>query len=117
LGGYIAEELVFGKDNVTSGAASDLVTANEIARDMVAKYGMADQQSLIVSDVFPADESNVIHNADIIIKRDYDVAKNIITKNRDKLNILAKALLEQETLDYEQIVKLLNLPPIKNTSS
>jgi len=109
LGGYVAEEIIFGKDNITSGAASDLVNANEVAKDMVAKYGMSDNQSLLVLEIFPSIEGNVAEEAEKIIDRDYDVAKNIIQKNIDKLHTLANALLENETLDYDQIAKLLNL--------
>lgn len=109
LGGYIAEELIFGKDNVTNGAASDLNNANEIAKDMVTKYAMADDQSLIMDDIFSGREDLIIKNAEVILERDYREAKDILVKNMDKLHALANALLEHEVLDYEQIVKLLKL--------
>ncbi|MBI2790705.1 MAG: ATP-dependent zinc metalloprotease FtsH [Gammaproteobacteria bacterium] len=107
LGGYVAEELIFGKDNVTTGASSDLINANEIVKKMVTKYAMSDNQSLIVDDVIS--EGDVAKNAEIILKRDYDIAKDILQKNMDKLHLLANALLEKETLDYEQIVELLKI--------
>ncbi|MBN9286927.1 MAG: hypothetical protein BGO43_04770 [Gammaproteobacteria bacterium 39-13] len=110
LGGYIAEELIFGKDNVTTGAASDLVTANNIAKDMVTKYAMGNDQSFIIDEVFPQSPEVVSKKAEEIIKRNYDNAKALLEKNMDKLHLLAKTLLEKETLDYNEIVKLLNLP-------
>ncbi len=109
LGGYIAEELIYGKDNVSAGAASDLLNANKIAKDMVGSYGMADEQTLLVSEVFPGTEDIVISNAEVIIDRDYKQAKDILQNNMDKLNILVTALLENETLDYDQISELLKL--------
>lgn len=109
LGGYIAEELIFGKDNVTTGAASDLINANQIVKDMVTKYAMADDQSLLMPDVFPAAEHGTSDSAEKILQRDYDEAKKIIEQNKDKLNLIANTLLEKETLDYNQIASLLNL--------
>lgn len=109
LGGYIAEELIYGKENISAGASSDLINANRVAKEMVSRLGMADDQSLIVTEIFP--EAGELNNANTILKRDYNAAKNILQKNMDKLHILAKALIEKETLDYDQIVKLLNLPP------
>lgn len=111
LGGYIAEELIYGKDNVTTGAASDLVNANNIAKDMVTKYAMGNDQSFIIEEVFPQSPEMVAKSAEEIIKRSYDNAKALLEKNKDKLHILAKALLERETLNYDEIVELLNLKP------
>ncbi len=109
LGGYVAEELVFGKDNITTGASSDLVNANKIAKQMVSKYAMSDTQSFIVDDVISEGNSEIAKNAEVILKRDYDFTKNLLQKNMDKLHLLAKALLEKETLDYDQIMEILNL--------
>ncbi|MCS5711245.1 AAA family ATPase [Candidatus Berkiella aquae] len=108
FGGYVAEELIYGKDNISVGASSDLKNANRIARDMVSKYGMADKQVLIVNDVFH-DEGLFQASAEEIMNRDYKEAKAILEKNMDKLHLLAKTLLEKETLSYDEIVKLLNL--------
>lgn len=107
LGGYIAEEIIYGKENVSAGASSDLVNANKIAKEMVTKLGMADDQSLIVTDVFP--EDNPLKSAEEILKRDYDMAKKLLEDNKDKLHLIAKTLLEKEALDYDEMVKLLNL--------
>ena len=109
LAGYIAEEMIFGKDNVTTGAASDLVSANKMVRDMVTKYAMADDQSLLMPSIFLGSEGNLAEEAEKILQRDYAVAKDILEKNRDKLDLIAKTLLKQETLDYQEIVGLLNL--------
>lgn len=105
LGGYVAEELIYGKNGVSSGVSSDLVNANRLAKDMVAKYGMGDQDSFIVSKVFPNDPA-MLGDAEVIIKRNYEMAKAIVTKNRNKLDLLVKMLLEKETLDYDEIAKI-----------
>ena len=110
FGGYVAEELIYGKNNISVGASNDLVNANRIAKQMVSKYGMADKQLLLVSEVFQ-DDGLFQQAAEGILNRDYEEAKAILEKNMDKLHALAKALLENETLDYEQIVKLLNIKP------
>ncbi|MFI4937436.1 MAG: AAA family ATPase [Candidatus Berkiellales bacterium] len=110
LGGYAAEELIYGKNNISGGASSDLVNANQMVKEMVTRLGMADNQSLIVAEVFP-EEGGVLESADTILKRDYQKAKDILSKNIDKLHLLANTLLEKETLDYEQIVTLLKLRP------
>ncbi|HRE32518.1 MAG TPA: hypothetical protein PLD88_11140, partial [Candidatus Berkiella sp.] len=112
FGGYVAEELIYGKDNISVGASSDLKNANRIAKDMVSKYGMADKQVLIVNDVFH-DEELFQASAEEIMNRDYKEAKAILEKNMDKLHLLAKTLLEKETLSYDEIVKLLKLPAKK----
>lgn len=108
FGGYVAEELIFGKENISVGASSDLVNANRIAKDMVTRYGMADKQLLLVSDVF-GDVGLFLPAAEDILNRDYKEAKELLEKNMDKLHALAKALLEKETLDYDEIVALLKL--------
>jgi cell division protease FtsH len=110
FGGYVAEELIYGKNNVSVGASNDLANANRIAKQMVTKYGMADKQLLLVSEIFP-ETSVYLPAAEDILNRDYKEAKEILEKNIDKLHILAKALLEKETLDYDEIVKLLKLKP------
>jgi cell division protease FtsH len=109
LGGYIAEEIIFGKDNISTGASNDLVKANAIAKDMVTKYGMADDSSLIVDEVMPLGGTYIVNSAEEILKRDYQNAKKILEQNMDKLHLLAKTLLEKETLDYQQVSKLLNI--------
>jgi cell division protease FtsH len=76
---------------------------------MVSKYAMSDSQSFIVDEVIPEGENAIAKNAEIILKRDYDFTKELLQKNMDKLHLLANALLEKETLDYDQIAEILNL--------
>jgi cell division protease FtsH len=111
FGGYIAEELIYGTNNISTGAASDLLNANRIARDMVYKYGMGDNQSIMVAEIFPEEMGEMSTGAQEILRRNFSKAKDILEKNMDKLHLLASHLLNNETLNYEQILKLLNIPP------
>lgn len=111
LGGYVAEEIVFGKSNVTSGASSDLQAANNLARAMVTRFAMADDRSLLVDDIIPQGFDFVTSNATRILERDFARASQIINSNRAKLDLLANALLEKETLDHTEVAKLLGLEP------
>jgi ATP-dependent Zn protease len=114
LGGYAAEEIVFGKSNVTSGASSDLLNANQITSAMVTELAMADDRSFLVDHIIPQGSDFITTNANRILERAYATASRIITTNRSKLDILAKALLERETLDHIEVARLLGLPADKH---
>ncbi|OIP85953.1 cell division protein FtsH [Candidatus Saccharibacteria bacterium CG2_30_41_52] len=123
LGGRIAEKLVYGKDRVTTGAGSDLRHATGIAREMVIEQGMGTK---LRDQVFHEDNGGMMFDrmtherpygddtareidnevADLI-KESAKRAEAVITKNRASLDKLAKALLAEETLDEEQVVKIL----------
>lgn len=111
FGGYVAEEMIYGKDNISAGAAGDLQNANKIVRDMVGEYAMSDNPNFLTLEVFPEDISTVISGSEVILKRQYEVAKALLEKNKDKLELLAKTLLEKETMDYQEIITLLQIKP------
>ena len=75
LGGYVAEEIVFGRENVTTGASNDLERATEIARKMVTMYGMSDLGPVIYGD----------HNREVFLGRDFGHVKIIRKKFPRKL--------------------------------
>ena len=118
LGGQAAEALVF-KD-ISTGAANDLEVANSIARDMVMEYGMSDLGPLNLKSrptfglYSRGDETQISEQLqakiDIEIKKILDTAfkqaKDILVKNRAKLDKVAKALLETETLDTTEFEKI-----------
>jgi cell division protease FtsH len=122
LGGRVAEEIVFGE--VSTGAHNDFQRATGIARKMVTEYGMSDKLGPLQfgqsqgGQVFLGRDFNneqnysdaIAYEIDLeiqrIIKECYEKARKILTENRDKLNIIAKTLLEVETLDAEQIKHL-----------
>ncbi|MBV7509257.1 ATP-dependent zinc metalloprotease FtsH [Bacillus sp. sid0103] len=124
LGGRVAEEIVFGE--VSTGAHNDFQRATGIARKMVTEYGMSDKlgplqfgqgsggQVFLGRDIH--NEQNysdaIAYEIDLevqrIIKECYERARVILTENRDKLDLIAKTLLEVETLVAEQIKYLVD---------
>ncbi len=123
MGGRIAEELIYGKDRVTTGAGSDLRKATEIARDMVIEQGMGDD---LRDQVFHEDNGGMVfdkitherpysdataekidQNVKVLLEQAAARARTILEKNRSSLDALAKALLEQETLEEEAVQTIL----------
>jgi len=124
MGGRVAEELVFGRDKVTSGASSDIEQATRLARMMVTRWGLSEALGTVsygenqdevflgmsVSRTQNASEATV-QKIDTEIRRfveeGYNEATRILTEKRADLEALAKGLLEFETLSGEEIQDLL----------
>ena len=129
MGGRISEEMVSG--DISSGAAGDIQQATNMARAMVMQWGMSDRLGMVqygdddeyiflgremarakVYSEFTAQEIDA--EVKRIIDNSYKVAKDLITANADKLELIANSLLEYETLDgsqVEEIVKTGKLTP------
>jgi len=125
MGGRVAEELVFGKEKVTSGASSDIEQATRLARMMVTRWGLSEALGTVsygenqdevflgmsVSRTQNASEATV-QKIDTEIRRfveeGYNEATRILTEKRADLEALAKGLLEFETLSGDEIIDLLN---------
>ncbi len=119
-GGRVAEELIFGNDKVTTGASNDIERATKMARNMVTKWGLSDElgpiaygeeddevflgrsvtQHKSVSDDTARKIDEVVRS---ILDKAYNRTKTILTENLDKLHVMAKLLLEYETIDVPQI--------------
>ena len=123
MGGKVAEELIFGKDNVTSGAASDIQQVSKIARAMVTQFGFSDQlgnidyaneqQSYLGAyqggnSVSPETQERIDAEVRRIVDEGYETAKRILTEKTDDLHRLANGLLEYETLTGPEIMKVIN---------
>ena len=124
-GGRIAEELFTG--DVSTGAAQDIAQATQIAREMICKYGMSETfgfQAFMEPSPFsdailpPAFSEETARAIDAEVKQTIDAAyadaKRLIAENRDKLELLAKTLLEKETMDGREVESLVrgeSLPP------
>jgi cell division protease FtsH len=125
MGGRIAEELIFGKSKVTTGAASDIQQATNIARKMVTEWGMSDKLGPLTygepdHEVFlghsvtqhknVSNETANVIDSEIrsIVDQSFDTAKKILVKNEKQLHILAKALLEYETLSGDEIKEVIS---------
>jgi cell division protease FtsH len=131
FGGRVAEELIFGKQHITSGASSDISQATKLARAMVTKWGFSDKLGVVEygenqDEVFlghsVARSQNVSEaTAEIIdaeVKRltqsGFDEARRILTERIEDLHTLAKAMLEYETLSGEEIKDILKgVPPVR----
>ncbi|EKX38208.1 hypothetical protein GUITHDRAFT_144422 [Guillardia theta CCMP2712] len=123
MGGRVAEELIYGTDNVTSGASSDFEQATSIATNMVERWGMSDKvgtvcyKNLTGGDGEPIMGQEVRAAIDGEIKRltsqAYSNAKKILTQHEDKLHLLAQELIEKETLTGNEVRAILGLPPMK----
>jgi cell division protease FtsH len=111
LGGRVAEALKFGGDNVTGGAESDLVHVNRIARQMVDRLGMGDDSGLLIYDPeAPLGESTRARMDDEVramLDRLQSRTREILRTYSDALDALAEALLERETLEGDDAVRLL----------
>ena len=122
FGGRIAEELIYGVDGVTTGASNDIERASELARNMITKWGYSTKLGPMKyseesgdepflgrtagnsSTAFSDQTSELIDSeARKIIDDCYSTATKILKENIDKLHNMAKALVEFETLDSEQI--------------
>ena len=124
MGGRVAEEIKFGKDNITSGAASDIEQATKLARAMVTQWGFSDQLGHVAygenqQEVFlghsVAQQKNVseetaqIIDAEVrrLIEEAHDTARKVLTRKKKDWIALAEGLLEYETLSGDEIKQLL----------
>src|SRR5438067_2391900 len=131
-GGRVAEELVFGPEKVTTGAAQDIQQATEMARRMVTQFGMSD----VVGPIAVGDrEAEIFLGREVVQRREisdrtaeivdtelkrilseaYERARTIISEHRAALDRLASALLERETLDRDEVELVVAgkaLPPV-----
>ncbi|MCI0394040.1 MAG: ATP-dependent zinc metalloprotease FtsH [Chloroflexi bacterium] len=134
LGGRVAEEIVFGE--ITTGASNDLQHVTKLARSMVTQYGMSDEMGLRVygdkqelvflgreiseqRDYSDAIAEQIDKEVREIIDAEYVRAHEILQENRDKLDLIARTLLEVETLEAEEFVALIEgtVPPSSSTPS
>ncbi len=130
MGGRVAEELIFGREKVTAGAASDIEQATKIARHMVTQWGMSDElgpvgyaentqevflghaitQSKNISEATAQQIDREIRN---FVERGYARAREILQTHMDQLHALARALLEFETLTGDEIDRLMRGLPVE----
>ena len=126
FGGRIAEEMTLGFDGVTTGASNDIMRATQLARNMVTKWGLSEKLGPLMyaeeeGEVFlgrsmgsqhtnvSADTAKMIDlEVRSIIDGCYDTAKRLLEENRDKLDVMADALMKYETIDADQIEDIMN---------
>ncbi len=128
-GGRIAEELIFGWEQVSTGASNDIERATELARNMVTKWGLSQRLGPLAyseeeGEIFlgrsvtqhksVAEETSHTIDEEIrsIIDRNYERAERILKENMDILHAMAEALIKYETIDKYQIDELMNRVPV-----
>jgi cell division protease FtsH len=124
FGGRVSEALIFGEDNISTGAANDIARASDIARKMVCEWGMSSELGPIS---YGKKDEQIFLGREITQHRDYSEAtaqlidkevtaimetqtrraEKLLTENRDKLDALTEALLEHELLDASEIDKVM----------
>ncbi|MDD9922267.1 MAG: ATP-dependent zinc metalloprotease FtsH [Boseongicola sp.] len=127
MGGRVAEEIKFGKENVTSGAAQDIKQATQMARAMVTQYGFADELGMVdyaneQQSYLGAYNGGQSHSEEMqkridskvkeLIDEGYETAKRILTEQNEGWENLAQGLLEYETLTGDEITKVINGEPL-----
>jgi cell division protease FtsH len=132
LGGRAAEEIVFQQQ--TTGAGDDLEKATEMARKMVCEWGMSDRMGPLT---FGKGEEHIFLGREVARPKDFSEetavlidseikriviecasrARHMIESNLEKLHALARALLERESLDGEEIARILRVPPLQEAPS
>lgn len=130
FGGRIAEELIFGANQVTTGASNDIQKATEIARNMVTKWGLSEKLGPLT---FEQDEkevflghsvarhkeisettSNIIdEEVRMIIDKNYKRAERILKENIEQLHTMAQMLIKYETIDIDQIQDVMAGRPVR----
>ncbi|WP_309143864.1 ATP-dependent zinc metalloprotease FtsH3 [Oscillatoria sp. HE19RPO] len=130
LGGRIAEEIVFGEEEVTTGASNDLQQVARVARQMVTRFGMSDRLGPVA---LGRQQGNMFLGRDIMAERDfseetaaaiddevrnlveqaYGRAKEVLVSNREVLDELSQLLIEKETVDADELQELLANSDVK----
>jgi cell division protease FtsH len=133
LGGRLAEEIVYGEEEVTTGASNDLQQVTRVARQMVTRFGMSDRLGPVA---LGRQNGNVFMGRDIASDRDfsnetaaaideevrnyvdqaYSRAKKVLSENRPVLDRLAEMLIEKETVEADELQEILASSNVKMAS-
>jgi cell division protease FtsH len=133
LGGRLAEEIIYGEEEVTTGASNDLQQVTRVARQMVTRFGMSDRLGPVA---LGRQNGNVFMGRDIASDRDfsnetaaaidgevrnyvdqaYSRAKKVLTENRHILDKLAQMLIEKETVEADELQEVLASNDVKMAS-
>ncbi len=133
LGGRVTEELIFGEEEVTTGASNDLQQVARVARQMVTRFGMSDRVGPVA---LGRQQGNMFLGRDIVAERDFSEetaatvddevrqlvevaycrAKEVLVNNRHVLDLLATMLVEKETVDAEELQEILANNDVKTAA-
>tara|TARA_Y100000389_G_scaffold9711_1_gene9052 strand:+ start:1843 stop:3579 length:1737 start_codon:yes stop_codon:yes gene_type:complete len=110
LGGRVAEEIIFGDDEVTTGASNDLERVSSIARSMIVDYGMSKEigtYSINENEISASLQNKIDKEILKIVDKSYKHVKNILEKNIDNIRNVAKLLIEKETISSEEFYNVM----------
>jgi cell division protease FtsH len=130
LGGRLAEEIIFGEEEVTTGASNDLQQVARVAKQMITRFGMSDRLGPVA---LGRQQGNMFLGRDIMSERDfseetaaaideevrklvdtaYSRAKEVLLDNRKVLDEIAQMLIEKETVDAEELQAILGNNDVK----
>lgn len=130
FGGRLAEELIFGPNKVTTGAANDIQKATELARNMVTKWGLSEKIGPLTvgnndeevflghsitrhKEISEATSSVIDSEVHHIVGRNYERAARILKENLEKLHLMAAALVKYETINLDQIQDIMAGRPVR----
>ncbi|MBE9205990.1 ATP-dependent zinc metalloprotease FtsH3 [Nostoc sp. LEGE 06077] len=133
LGGRLAEEIIFGEEEVTTGASNDLQQVARVARQMITRFGMSDRLGPVA---LGRQQGNMFLGRDIMSERDfseetaaaideevrklvdtaYTRAKEVLINNRHILDLLAQMLVDKETVDAEELQEILANNDVKTAA-
>ncbi|MFM6010200.1 MAG: cell division protein FtsH, partial [Dolichospermum sp.] len=130
LGGRLAEEIIFGEEEVTTGASNDLQQVARVAKQMITRFGMSDRLGPVA---LGRQQGNMFLGRDIMSERDFSEetaaaideevrklvdtayirAKEVLLNNRKVLDEIAQMLIEKETVDAEELQEILGNNDVK----
>jgi ATP-dependent metalloprotease len=128
MGGRVAEELAFGNDNVTTGAANDMKSATSLAKEMVEQFGMSniglrdftverERNSLVsLNERGPQTNEAIDQEITRLLRESYERAKDILIKYKKEHQALAEALLEFETLSADEVRTIVSGGKVERTT-
>jgi len=133
LGGRIAEEIIFGEEEVTTGASNDLQQVARVARQMITRFGMSDRLGPVAlgrqsgnmflgrdiasdRDFSDATAATIDDEVRVLVDEAYIRAKDVLISNRPILDKIASMLVEKETVDAEELQEILATNDVKMAS-
>lgn len=110
MGGRVAEELIFGPDQVTSGASSDIMQATRLARAMVMQWGMSEEVGVVFHKNESSSEQLAVIDREVkkILSASYERATKLLQVHRKELDSIARALVDHETLSGAEIREIIS---------
>ncbi|MBW9151289.1 ATP-dependent metallopeptidase FtsH/Yme1/Tma family protein [Clostridium estertheticum] len=112
LGGRAAEEIIFGRDHVTTGAYSDLQRSTQLITNMITEYGMGESLGLLTMAKLKesgfTNQDNVFSECKNLISQLYEEVINILTAEKESLKSITSLLIKKETINHEDLISIID---------